>query len=84
MYVVQGKAPPPEASEDGISVGFAGLTWFPLGDFFKLNIQSLHFSKKKRGKFPTDLIKFDQTFGISTDTPAYYKNQLYKCYCKNL
>ena len=72
-WVIAGKAPPPEASEDGISVGFAGLTWFPAGDFFKLNIQSLHFSKKKRGKFPSDLVKFEQTAGISIDeyTPQY-------------
>ena len=67
-WVVAGEEPPPEASEDGISVGFAGLTWFPFrGDFFKLNIQSLHFSKKKRGRFPTDLIKFDQTDNISIE-----------------
>ena len=64
-WVIAGIAPPPEASEDGICVGFAGLTWFPKGDFFKLNIQSLHFSKKKRGKFPSDLVKYDQTKGIS-------------------
>ena len=66
-WVVAGKAPPLEASEDGISVGFAGLTWFPSSDFFKLNIQSLHFSKRKRGKFPADLVKFEQTSGITID-----------------
>ena len=54
-------------SEDGVSVGFAGLTWFPKLDFFKLNIQSLHFAKKKRGRFSADLVKFDQTSGITID-----------------
>ena len=72
-WVIAGKAPPPEASEDGISVGFAGLTWLPLGDLFKLNIQSLHFAKKKRGKFPSDLVKFDQSSGFSIEqyTPQH-------------
>ena len=72
-WVIAGKAPPPEASEDGISVGFAGLTWFPFGDMFKLNIQSLHFAKKKRGKFPSDLVKFEQSSGISIEqyTPQH-------------
>ena len=71
-WIESGKDPPEVASENGISAGFAGLTWFPKVDFYKLNIQSLHFGKKKRGKFPPDLIKFDQTTGISFDdfTPA--------------
>ena len=66
-WVQSGTDPPEEASEDGVSCGFAGLTWFPRGDFFKLNIQSLHFSKKKRGKFPSNLSKFDQTTGVTID-----------------
>ena len=70
--IESGKDPPEVATDDGVSAGFAGLTWFPKADFYKLNIQSLHFGKKKRGKFPSDLIKFDQTAGISFDefTPA--------------
>ena len=64
-WVISGEAPAEAMSEDGKSVGFAGLTWLPQADIFKLNIQSLHFSKKKRGKFPSDLVKFDQTKGIS-------------------
>ena len=66
-WIESGKDPPEAASDDGVSAGFAGLTWFPKGDFYKLNIQSLHFGKKKRGKFPPDLVKFDQTTGISVD-----------------
>ena len=45
-WAESGVDPPAEMSDDGTSVGFAGMTWFPKGDFFKLNIQSLHFSKK--------------------------------------
>merc|ERR1711893_127003 len=55
--------PPKEMSDDGLSVGFAGMTWFPKGDFFKLNIQSLHFQKKRRGKFPADMVKYEDTEG---------------------
>ena len=51
-WTVAGLDPPEQLTEDGVSVGFAGMTWFPKGDFFKLNIQALHFGKKKRGKFP--------------------------------
>lgn len=60
-WAESGKDPPDNLTEDGVSVGFAGKTWFPKGDFFKLNIQSLHFAKKKRGKFPADLVKFDKS-----------------------
>ena len=59
--------PPKEMSDDGLSVGFAGMTWFPKGDFFKLNIQSLHFQKKRRGKFPADMVKYEDTEGITID-----------------
>ena len=81
-WVIAGKAPPPDVSEDGVSVGFAGLTWFPLVDFFKLNIQSLHFAKKKRGKFPSDLVKFDQTSGISIE--QYTPKQITRTNCTSV
>ena len=58
-WAESGVDPPSEMSDDGKSVGFAGMTWFPRGDFYKLNIQSLHFSKKKRGKFPANLVKYE-------------------------
>ena len=54
-------------SEIGISVPFAGLQWLPEVDAYKLNILSLHFGKKKRGRLPDDLIKFEGTFGKSID-----------------
>ena len=66
-WAVSGADPPEEITEDKASVGFAGMTWFPRGDFFKLNIQSLHFSKKKRGRFPSNLLKFENTSGISVE-----------------
>ena len=70
-WTVSGEDPPENLTDDGASVGFAGKTWFPKGDFFKLNIQSLHFAKKKRGKFPSDLVKFDKS-GLTVEeyTPA--------------
>ena len=71
MYVKgwaqSGSDPPEELSDDGISVGFAGMTWFPKMDVYKLNIQSLHFSKKKRGKYPSDLVKYEDSFGMTID-----------------
>ena len=66
-WAVSGADPPVEMSDDNSSVGFAGMTWFPKGDFFKLNIQSLHFSKKKRGRFPSNMVKFEDTTGISVE-----------------
>ena len=66
-WAESGIDPPAEMSDDGTSVGFAGMTWFPKGDFYKLNIQSLHFSKKKRGKFPSNLVKYEDTEGLSID-----------------
>ena len=66
-WAESGQDPPADISEDGVSIGFAGMTWFPKGDFYKLNIQSLHFSKKKRGKFPSDLVKFEDTKDVSVE-----------------
>ena len=66
-WAESGQDPPADISEDGVSVGFAGMTCFPKGDFYKLNIQSLHFSKKKRGKFPSDLVKFEDTKDVSVE-----------------
>ena len=37
-WAESGQDPPADISEDGVSVGFAGMTWFPKGDFYKLNI----------------------------------------------
>ena len=61
-WAVAGKDPPTELTEDGFSVGFAGMTWLTKIDAFKLNIQRLHFGKKKRGRYPDDLEKFDGKF----------------------
>ena len=55
--------PPPGVSEDGVSVGFAGMQWYPGVDSFTLRIQPLHFGKKRRGRYPDYLEKFDGSFG---------------------
>ena len=66
-WAQSGSDPPEELSDDGVSVGLAGMTWFPKMDVYKLNIQSLHFSRKKRGKYPSDLVKFEDSFGMTID-----------------
>ena len=59
--------PPPEVSDDGTSVAFAGMRWIPSVDSFNLKIQELHFGKKKRGRYPENLVKFDGKFGLSLE-----------------
>ena len=54
-WAISGEDPPEQMSDDSASVGFSGLTWFPKIDCFKLNISSLHFGKKKRGKHSSNL-----------------------------
>ena len=64
---VSGEHPPPEVSDDGVTVGFAGLTWATEVDCFKLNLDKLHFGKKKRGRYPDDMKRFDGSFGITME-----------------
>ena len=64
-WTVSGEDPPENVTDDGVSVSFGGKTWFPKGDFYKLNIQSLHFAKKRRGRLPPDLVKYDQTSDLT-------------------
>ena len=47
---ISGEEPPPHLSADGESVCVGGMKWFPKGDFLKLNIGVLNFSKKERGR----------------------------------
>ena len=58
---ISGEKPPKEMSDDEVSIGFSGLTWFPEIDSFQLNISSLHFGKKKRGKHSPTLEYFDNS-----------------------
>ena len=58
---------PTEVSDYKVSVGFAGMRWFPEIDSFCLCIQRLHFGKKKRGRFPTGLEKFAGRFGLTME-----------------
>ena len=76
------KDPPAEMSDDGSSVAFAGMTWFPKGDFYKLNIQSLHFQKKKRGKFPLDMKTYEDIEDQSID--QFTPNTLNRTHCTSV
>ena len=58
-WSISGEDPPEQLTDDGVSVGFSGLTWFPAIDSFKLNISNLHFGKKKRGKLSSELDIYD-------------------------
>ena len=57
---ITGENPPEQLSDDGISIGFAGMTFLPGIDSFKLNISNLHFGKKKRGKYAQNLEIFEE------------------------
>ena len=61
MWVISGPDPPKELSDDSVSIPFTCLTWYPKSDLYKLNIQSLHFSQKKRGTFPAELITLEDS-----------------------
>ena len=50
--------PSPDVTEDGVSVSFAGMSWLPVIDSYRLKIQPLNFGKKKRGRYPDDLETF--------------------------
>ena len=52
-FTFSGKPPPPNLTEDGLSVNVAGWKWFPEGDFIKPDIGELNFAKKSRGRKPT-------------------------------
>ena len=58
-WTYSGKPPLDSVSEDGNSVMFGGLQWFPELDFCKLYVQPTHFGRKKRGRYPNDSEKFD-------------------------
>ena len=66
-WVKSGLDPPEEPSDNGISVSFAEMVWFPPLDVYKLNIDSLHFGKKHRGRYPPDMVKYEDTVGLTVD-----------------
>ena len=76
-----GSNPPKELSEDSVSIPFDGLMWYPKPDLYKLNIQSLQFSKKKRGRFPTDLIKLEDSGKTVED---YVPDQITRTNCTSV
>ena len=49
-FTTSGSPPLAELSHDGESVTVLGLKWFSEGDFFRLNIGELNFSRKQRGR----------------------------------
>ena len=50
-------------------------------DLYKLNIQLLHFSKKKRGRFPADLITLEDSGKTIED---YVPNQITRTNCTSI
>ena len=58
-WSVSYRSPSVDVAGDDASVGFAGMTWVPELDTFSIKIQPLHFGKKKRGRFPESLEKYD-------------------------
>ena len=62
-WTVSFQPPSTGVSDDGVSVSFAGMRWYPGIDSFSLRIQPLHFGRKRRGRYPDDLEKFDGSFG---------------------
>ena len=66
-WAKSGLNPPEELSDNGVSVSFAGMVWFPHLDVYKLNIDTLHFGKKRRGRYPPDMIKYEDTVGLTVD-----------------
>ena len=66
-WAKSGVDPPEELSENGVSLSFAGMVWFPHLDVYKLNIDSLHFGKKCQGRYPPDMVKYEDTVGLTVD-----------------
>ena len=48
--------PPESLTDDGISIGVAGMKWYSKEDKISLNIGELNFAKKLRGKKPSSSI----------------------------
>ena len=58
-WSLSGEKPDSDVSLDGVSVGFGGLLWYPEADTYSLNIPSLCFERKQRGKLPDGAFGFD-------------------------
>ena len=65
-----GSDPPEEVSKDGATVEFGGHVWYPKLDVYRLNIPSLYFGKKKRGKVPSNIEIYNGSMPIEDFTPA--------------
>ena len=51
-----GEEPLDTLTDDGESIHVSGMRWYPKDDLLALNIGELNFSKKQRGKKPTNTI----------------------------
>ena len=56
-----GEDPPEKMSSDGSSICLAGLIWYTKIDVYRLNLDSIHFAVKKRGRYPPGTIKWENT-----------------------
>ena len=51
---ITGEDPSESLSDDKETASVRGMKWYPKNDVVSLNIAPLNFSKKQRGKKPTD------------------------------
>ena len=70
-WSISGEKPDESLTDDGVSIKFAGMCWLPEIDAVKLNIQPLHFGKKKRGRFPPNLKVFDGKMCLDQFVPKH-------------
>ena len=61
-WAFSGEDPPEKLTPDGVSVCLAGMVWYTKLDMYRINYDSLHFGKKKRGRYPPDLLKLNGEF----------------------
>ena len=84
-WALSNESPPEQLTEDGVSVSISYLIWYPKIDCYKLNISSLHFGKKSRGRFSPNLSVFDpqkQSMDEFLKKNTYTdKKENYKCCC---
>ena len=59
-WSMSGEIPAKELTEDGLTINFGGMKWFPPLDGFMLNIDKLHFAKKKRGRYEANLKRYEE------------------------
>ena len=76
-----GKEPPEKMSPDGKSVNLAGLAWYPEVDAYRLNLDSIHFGVKRRGRYPPGTVKLQDTQQTMND---FVPEKLTRRYCARI